>query len=522
MLKSHKKYFFVFIYLVTFGFLSLINVELASADTINVSHSTSATLQCNQPSSNSANGTCAGFQWGNILPDSDWDDSGNSLNTNPFYNDGLYQAYQMFDADFTQNFFYAGNAGGVGQSQLEIYACFNEAGNTVSPWLDSSARCWLLSNLTITTNPGIMNSYYVDYTDFPIPPEDIFGRYRVFTVVVIPHNALVTWWNNSGTTKARYVSINNFSVNPAPPTNVIAGQQFQISWNTSETINTDVGLFYYDLPAGSTINGGSVSGDGVFNLNQDNGGVNVIIPTAGTYNFTLQARGYGLYALAPTWVPPTLLPKNNTEGYTESIILRTDEYTPVFPNKPNSLTVIVDPVPVVNPDPVGVDLKYNGLNGPVTVTSGTSGTLSWTTTNATFCDASQGPSPWNQYPNPDPKTASGGSESTGPITASATYEIYCENAYGTVYDSVDINVSGAPLPPTVTLTFNGSGSPAPITSGQSGTLEWTISGGGATSCTASGALSGSKNPASGSEGTGSITSTRTYTLDCNGTGGSAG
>ena len=163
-----------------------------------------------------------------------------------------------------------------------------------------------------------------------------------------------------------------------------------------------------------------------------------------------------------------------------------------------------------------VDLKYNGLNGPVTVSSGTSGTLSWTTTNATYCDASQGPSPWK----PGVKIASGGSESTGPITASATYEIYCENAYGTDYDAVDINVSGAPLPPVVTLTFNGSGSPAPINSGESGTLAWTISGGGATSCTASGAWSGNKNPASGSEGTGSITSTRTYTLDCTGTGGS--
>jgi len=194
-------------------------------------------------------------------------------------------------------------------------------------------------------------------------------------------------------------------------------------------------------------------------------------------------------------------------------------------NSPTSFDVtrevncIATPAPPPGDLPT-VDLKFNNSNGPVTVNSGDSGTLSWTTTNATFCDASQGPSPWNQYPNPDPKVASGESESTGSITASATYEIYCENAYGTVYDSVVINVSGAPLPPTVTLTFNGSGSPAPINSGESGTLAWTISGGGATSCTASGAWSGNKNPASGSEGTGSITSTRTYTLDCTGTGGS--
>jgi hypothetical protein len=73
--------------------------------------------------------------------------------------------------------------------------------------------------------------------------------------------------------------------------------------------------------------------------------------------------------------------------------------------------------------------------------------------------------------------------------------------------------TGGPSPPTVSLTAN----PTSITSGSSSTLSWNSTN--ATSCTASGAWSGSK----ATSGTQSVspTSTSTYNLSCTGTGGTA-
>ena len=73
----------------------------------------------------------------------------------------------------------------------------------------------------------------------------------------------------------------------------------------------------------------------------------------------------------------------------------------------------------------------------------------------------------------------------------------------------------APLPaPTVAL----SASPTSLTSGQSSTLTWTSTN--ATSCTASGAWSGTE-PLSGSLSTGALNQSSTYSLTCIGSGGSA-
>lgn len=71
----------------------------------------------------------------------------------------------------------------------------------------------------------------------------------------------------------------------------------------------------------------------------------------------------------------------------------------------------------------------------------------------------------------------------------------------------------APMP-TVTLTAN----PASVLSGQGSTLTWSSTN--ATSCTASGAWSGSEAP-SGTASTGALTAAATYTLSCTGSGGSA-
>ncbi|MEK7515098.1 MAG: PKD domain-containing protein [Patescibacteria group bacterium] len=80
-----------------------------------------------------------------------------------------------------------------------------------------------------------------------------------------------------------------------------------------------------------------------------------------------------------------------------------------------------------------------------------------------------------------------------------------------VTETLSWTLTYAPVP-TVDILCNSANS-CSIQNGASATLSWSTSD--ASSCTASGAWSGSK-PTSGSESTGALTSTRTYTLTCNG------
>src|SRR3989338_6970816 len=71
---------------------------------------------------------------------------------------------------------------------------------------------------------------------------------------------------------------------------------------------------------------------------------------------------------------------------------------------------------------------------------------------------------------------------------------------------------------TLTPTVSLSASPTSITSGTASTLTWSSAN--ATSCTASGAWSGTKT-VSGTQSTGSLTTSSTFTLSCTGSGGTA-
>ena len=75
------------------------------------------------------------------------------------------------------------------------------------------------------------------------------------------------------------------------------------------------------------------------------------------------------------------------------------------------------------------------------------------------------------------------------------------------------SLTQAPMP-MVSLTAN----PTSVTSGQSSTLTWSSTN--ATSCTASGAWSGSQTT-SGTASTGALTAAATYTLSCTGSGGTS-
>lgn len=99
------------------------------------------------------------------------------------------------------------------------------------------------------------------------------------------------------------------------------------------------------------------------------------------------------------------------------------------------------------PGATAVDLLVNGVNGPVTVATGTAATLSWTSSNATACTASGA---WSG------SKPTSGSESTGALNTVGvfTYTLTCTGVAGDASDSVIINVSagGQPAPVISNIT----------------------------------------------------------------------
>ena len=145
------------------------------------------------------------------------------------------------------------------------------------------------------------------------------------------------------------------------------------------------------------------------------------------------------------------------------------------------------------------------LVSPTSVGSGGASTLDWSSTNATSCTASGG---WSG------SRMTSGSTSTGALATSTTFTLTCTGSGGSASASATVTVVPTP-PPTVTLTVN----PASVETGESTTLSWSSTE--ASSCVASGGWSGTK-ATSGSQSTGALTATTTYTLGCTGAGGSAG
>ncbi|MBI5139420.1 hypothetical protein HZA26_02305, partial [Candidatus Nomurabacteria bacterium] len=146
-----------------------------------------------------------------------------------------------------------------------------------------------------------------------------------------------------------------------------------------------------------------------------------------------------------------------------------------------------------------VDIKANGADS-LTIASGTSATISWTSANATACTVT--PGGW---------TGTSGSQSTGALTVTQKYDISCDN--GAATDSVTVTVTTAT--PSVNIKANNSDGPITITSGQSATLSWTSAN--VTACTVSpGGWTGTSNT---SQSTGALTVNTTYNISC--TGGTA-
>ncbi len=142
---------------------------------------------------------------------------------------------------------------------------------------------------------------------------------------------------------------------------------------------------------------------------------------------------------------------------------------------------------------------------PATIASGASSTLNWSSTNATSCTASGG---WSGA------KATSGSQSTGALTANRTYTLSCNGAGGSIQRSATVTVQASAPAPTVSL----SAKPVTVPFGGGSTITWSSTN--ATGCTASGAWSGAR-ATSGSQTFTGITSNRTFSLQCTGSGGNA-
>lgn len=134
-----------------------------------------------------------------------------------------------------------------------------------------------------------------------------------------------------------------------------------------------------------------------------------------------------------------------------------------------------------------------------TIGAGGSGTLIWSSTNATSCTASGA---WSGT------LAASGSRSTGALSANSTFSLTCAGAGGTsAAATATVNVV-----PSATLSVY----PSVIAPGGSSTLTWSSTN--AASCAASGGWTGALGT-SGTKNTGAVSATTTYSLTCSGLGG---
>lgn len=140
---------------------------------------------------------------------------------------------------------------------------------------------------------------------------------------------------------------------------------------------------------------------------------------------------------------------------------------------------------------------------PMSLFSGNSSTLSWTSSNVTSCTASASPAS-GTWTGPKATSSSFPHESSGALTTTTIFRLACTGAYGDAFDQKTVTVLTAGPGITVDLTAT----PEKIASGEISTLSWISSG--ATSCSGIGFTAGALN------GSIDVSPTRntTYTINC--------
>ncbi len=169
-------------------------------------------------------------------------------------------------------------------------------------------------------------------------------------------------------------------------------------------------------------------------------------------------------------------------------------------NSAGSVTQSVDVTVSSTPNPTPPP-TLNFTASPDIINAGKSSTLTWSTTNATACTASNG---WSG------SKATSGSLVVTP-SATAVYALDCTGAGGSTGKIVGVTVQQSPVLPVIS-SF--SASPNSISTGQSSTLSWVVSG------STSLSLSQGIGTVTGTTKTISPTSTTTYVLTATNAAGS--
>ena len=371
-----------------------------------------------------------------------------------------------------------------------------------------------------------------------------------------------------GNSSASNVTITVGSATPAPtigvflatPSSVQVGQSTTLTW---ATINASTCA----ATGGATGDGWSGSTEPAASLGTPIGPYTA----AGTYTYTLTCTGVGgtsaplSTTVTVTSGPPpaaitsfTVTPSAIQLGQSISIAWTTTNATTctgsggtvgdlwALPLKANSSTGTTI-TPLLANGPVTYTLTCSGTGGtsapssatvtvsvgaapatisgltatPLTITTGSTTTLSWTSANAATCLATGG-ALLDGWTGVQPTSSSG--VTVGPIliAGSYTYTLTCTGTGGISQPSSVVVTVVAPTPAATVASFNAT--PTTITAGQSIVLSWTTAN--ATSCAASGGTgsdgwSGAQSTTNVADIIGPIATsgTYTYTLTCTGPGG---
>jgi lysophospholipase L1-like esterase len=212
--------------------------------------------------------------------------------------------------------------------------------------------------------------------------------------------------------------------------------------------------------------------------------------------------GYGIYRNA------TLIATSTTPNFSDYSVAPNSFYTYAVnafdraasgPNQSvQSFSVGVTTPVDATPRPT-ITLTAN----PLTVTTGQSSQLSWSSTNARSCSATGG---WSG------NKGTSGTATSAALSTNTTFQLSCTGPGGNATATISVVVT--PPLPTVTLTA----SPASVVKGSTAQLAWSSTN--ATSCTATGGWSGSKGT-SGTATSAALSANTTFQLSCSGAGGNA-
>lgn len=206
-----------------------------------------------------------------------------------------------------------------------------------------------------------------------------------------------------------------------------------------------------------------------------------ITPNTGA---TLPILPFGSISVSPTQTTTYTITGSNSTGGTGTA----------------RATIVVNSVITQNPT---VSLTAN----PTSVGFGGSSILTWTSTNATSCNASGGTNGWTGIQN------TSGTFNTQALFSTTTYNITCTNGTGSATSSATVIVGNQP-PQGQNPTVDISADDTSIDDGDSTRIRWNSNN--ATSCTASGGTNGwtGSQGTSGTFFTGSLFSDVTYRITC--------